>query len=456
MLIPKLKPIGTIITLCIVSLLSPVSYFSTHSHAVGANAAILSQTPAATKLELPVPSGPFAVGRIAYHWTDSSYREPFSLQMGAPREVMVYVWYPAAKSKVAGQTAPYLPDFSAAQKVVSEADLKSMFRPTPYSMIQQSGLPLTHTVEKTKISSLTAKYPLLVFSHGWGNTTLLYTAELEDLASHGYVVAAIDHPYDTTFTIFPGPRVVLFAQEKFDTESKKPNGLVDYAKERVEEMATDTRFVIDKLTQYDKKASLGAPFAGHLDLRRVGSFGHSIGGLAAVRACQIDKRLRACMNQDSDVDDGAPFILTTSAGKSLDQPLLFFAINGDKFSQRVVNPKDEQLVQMKLTRAEFNTIILRQQKIQNEVLASVRGGSYRVTMIDMPGISHRSFSDLTLMSVIGDATNGADSLHNYQIIQSYTRAFFDKYLKSQKDSLLDQKSSLDPLVRVDRFSPAAQ
>jgi hypothetical protein len=115
-----------------------------------------------------------------------------------------------------------------------------------------------------------------------------------------------------------------------------------------------------------------------------------------------------------------------------------------------------ELVQMKLTRAEFNTIILRQQKIQNEVLASVRGGSYRVTMIDMPGISHRSFSDLTLMSVIGDATNGADSLHNYQIIQSYTRAFFDKYLKSQKDSLLDQKSSLDPLVRVDRFSPAAQ
>src|SRR5882672_11481302 len=155
MLIPKLKPIGTIITLCIVSFLSPVSYFSTHSHGVRASAAILSQTPAATKLELPVPSGPFAVGRIAYHWTDSSRREPFSLQMGAPREVMVYVWYPAAKSKVAGQTAPYLPDFSAAQKVVSEADLKSMFRPTPYSMIQQSGLPLTHTVEKTKISSLT-------------------------------------------------------------------------------------------------------------------------------------------------------------------------------------------------------------------------------------------------------------------------------------------------------------
>ena len=456
MLIPKLKPIGTIITLCIVSLLSPVSYFSTHSHAVGASPAISSQTPPAIKLALPVPSGPFAVGRITYHWTDSSRPEPFSLHMGAHREVMVYVWYPAAKSKVAGQTAPYLPDFSAAQNVVREADLKSMFRPTPYSIIQQSGLPLTHTVEKTKISSSTIRYPVLVFSHGWGNTTLLYTAELEDLASHGYVVAAIDHPYDTTFTIFPGPRVVVFAQEKFDTETKKPNGYIDYAKERVEVMATDTRFVIDKLTQYDKNASLGAPFAGHLDLRRVGSFGHSIGGVAAVRACQIDKRLRACMNQDSDVDDGAPFILTTSAGKSLDQPLLFFAVNGDKFGQRVVNPTDEQLVQMKLTRAEYNTIILQQQKNQNEVLASVRGGSYRVTLIDRPGISHRSFSDLTLMVVTGDATKVADSLRNYQIIQSYTRAFFDKYLKGQKDSLLDQKSSLDPLVRIDRFSPAAQ
>ena len=60
------------------------------------------------------------------------------------------------------------------------------------------------------------------------------------------------------------------------------------------------------------------------------------------------------------------------------------------------------------------------------------------------------------MSATGDAMKGADSLHNYQIIQSYTRAFFDKYLKGQKDSLLDQKSSLDPLVRVDRFRRAAQ
>ena len=316
---------------------------------------------------------------------DKSRPEPLSSQNEARRELMVYVWYPVAKSKTDTQTAPYISDFPLVQKVISETDLKDMFRPAPYSLIRASGLPRTHTVERAKMAASATKYPILIFSHGWGNTTLLYTAELEELASQGYVIAAVDHTYDTTFTVFPDDRVIPFAQSVFDKETKKPRGYVTYAKARAEVMAADVRFVIDQLALYDKKRSLGAPFAGHLDLGRIGAMGHSIGGLASVRACQTDTRIRACLNQDSDVDDGAPFILTTPAGKRLDQPFLFFAVNADKFSPSVVSPTEEQLTQMKLTRAEYNEIILRQQKVQNEALASVRGGSYRV-ILDIPKI----------------------------------------------------------------------
>ena len=218
-------------------------------------------------------------------------------------------------------------------------------------------------------------------------------------------------------------------------------------------MAADVRFVLDQLALYEKNSSLGAPFAKRLDLRRVGALGHSIGGLASVRACQTDGRIRACVNQDSDVDDGAPFILTSPARKRLDQPFLFFAVNADKFSPSVVTPTDEQLNQMKLTRAEYDVMIRRQQRVQNEALAGVGGGSYRV-IIDTPGITHRSFSDLPLLAASGDPATARDSLRNFQIVVAYTRAFFDKYLKGRKDSLLEQKSSVDPKVRVDVFGPA--
>ncbi|HKR60638.1 MAG TPA: hypothetical protein VJS64_13035 [Pyrinomonadaceae bacterium] len=405
---------------------------------------------------LPVPSGQFGVGRVAYHWIDASRSEPLSSQSGGRRELMVYVWYPVAKSKTDLKTAPYIDDFPSVQKVISETDLNDMFRPAPYSMIREAGLPRTHTVEGAKTASwATARYPTLIFSHGWGNTTLLYTAELEELVSHGYVIAAVDHTYDTTFTVFPDNRVIQFAQAVFDAETKKPGGYVNYAKARAEVMAVDVRFVIDQLAVYNKRRSLGAPFAGHLDLRRIGALGHSIGGLASVRACQIDPRIRACVNQDSDVDDGAPFILTTPTGKKLDQPFLFFAVNADKFSPSVVNPTEEQLDKMKLTRPEYDKIILRQQKVQNDALASVRGGSYRV-ILDLPSITHRSFSDLPLLAAGDDPTKTSDGLHNFQLVVAYTRAFFDKYLKRQKSALLDQKSSIDPKVRVDSFVPSLQ
>jgi hypothetical protein len=37
----------------------------------------------------------------------------------------------------------------------------------------------------------------------------------ESQTSHGYVVAAVDHPYDTTVTLFADGHVAKFAQDRF-------------------------------------------------------------------------------------------------------------------------------------------------------------------------------------------------------------------------------------------------
>jgi|SRR5215469_10104468 len=93
-----------------------------------------------------------------------------------------------------GKTAPYLPGFDAAKSKLSQDDITDLFRLAKYN----GSLPDTHTIENAPIARDDKKFPLLLFCHGWGNPTFLYTAELEDIVSHGYIVAPVDHPYETT------------------------------------------------------------------------------------------------------------------------------------------------------------------------------------------------------------------------------------------------------------------
>src|SRR5262245_11414882 len=59
-------------------------------------------------LVLPTPTGPYAVGRMEYVWTDQSRTDFFAPHAGTKRELVVWAWYPAVRVPGA-QTAPYLP-----------------------------------------------------------------------------------------------------------------------------------------------------------------------------------------------------------------------------------------------------------------------------------------------------------------------------------------------------------
>jgi hypothetical protein len=404
--------------------------------------------------QLPTPSGKFSVGRVTYYWTDRSRLELLSPKKGTHREIVVYVWYPVPHTANGGASAAYFPDFEAARAAISDNDFKDMFRPAD-KLIQKAGVPPTHTVEGARMSRNDAKYPVLVFSHGWGLQSPLYTATMEDLASNGYVVAAVDHPYDSTVTIFPDGHIAKFAQERFDAAAKKPHGFIDYAHDRIDLMAADIRFVIDKLSQYNNTPELGAPFAGHLDLSRIGAFGHSIGGMTSARACQIDNRIRACLDEDSTDDLGSPFSVVTSGSIPKQPFLLFIAASADIFSAQAVHPSDESLSKQKLSRAQYDEIVQKQQKKQNELLTEIGGGAYRVMLFDLPGFTHRSFSDLPVIAASDDHPKLESTLHNFQIAQEYIRGFFDKYLKADQHTVLDSKSLPDERVKVDRFGPAA-
>jgi predicted dienelactone hydrolase len=403
---------------------------------------ILCGGPAAkadTAPALPPPTGPYPVGRITYHWTDSARADILAPNPAARRELVVDVWYPAQAAT--GQTAAdYLPDFAALQRAVGDAGLRAEFGPAYEALM--AGRVRTHSVENAPFARRLGRCPVLIFSHGFGVLSRTYTAQLEDLASQGYVVAAIAHTYETMATVFPDGRAVPFASEPWKASRTTEESSMAYQDDRMKSWAADIRFVLDELKREDRRRPGRAPFAGHLDLRRVGAFGHSAGGRAAALACRNDPRMRACLNEDG-LARFSPF--DRAAIRRLEQPFLLFVAQPPP-----TPPTDEELAQMGLTRSAAEALIKQLHAEQDAAMESTGRGSYRVTLA-MPGISHSSFSDRPLLQAVDDPDKRQEAVRNLQTIRAYTLAFFDKSLRGARNTMLDRMQT-DATIKVEPFS----
>jgi predicted dienelactone hydrolase len=87
-----------------------------------------------------------------------------------------------------------------------------------------------------------ARWPVVLFSPGNTVPRSIYTTFVEDLASHGFVVVAIDHPYSVAIVVLPDGRTAIQAGSgapvvPFET--------------RVGVHAADLRFALDEMTRLD-------------------------------------------------------------------------------------------------------------------------------------------------------------------------------------------------------------
>jgi Predicted dienelactone hydrolase len=190
----------------------------------------------------------------------------------------------------------------------------------------------------------------------------VYSAQFEDLASHGYVVAAISHPYDAIVTIFPDGRPVTYSDKRWPTV---PSMEGEANLNQLEWHANDIRFVLDELSRANLAGSSGLPFAGHLDFTHVGAFGHSFGGIAAAHACQLDRRFKACLNEDGIVAKRPLFL--DVRGWAMDQA--FMLILHDPPTRPLT---DEQVAQMKMPRQRIEAIVKRLDADQEAALRNSR------------------------------------------------------------------------------------
>jgi hypothetical protein len=152
-----------------------------------------------------------------------------------------------------------------------------------------------------------AGYPLLIFSHGWTGFKEQNSGQMEELASHGYVVASINHTYGAILTVFPDGRVVPWNPEALPDDVSLDE--YDIASNLlVRQWAGDIGFTIEALKTND----LGAL----VDFDRIGVMGHSTGGGAALEFCRFHDSCDVVFAMDPWIEPASTAVRSDGIGQN--------------------------------------------------------------------------------------------------------------------------------------------
>ncbi|MGW4895594.1 alpha/beta hydrolase family protein [Kitasatospora sp. NPDC004240] len=338
--------------------------------------------------EFPEPSGEFAVGTRVVQWTDPQRPETFTADPNDPRTVVVQLWYPAQESPAGTRRAQYLGRTEDEARTVADA------------LAHQVGLPgflidgLPHARSRAVFDAPVAgggeRFPVVLFSPGSGGVRTQNTAWAEELASHGYVVAALDHPYDSAAVLLADGRTVTTATASSGDRDKDDELAAGWTTVR----AADLRFVLTRLDGLDRGESAD-PLTGRLDTARSAVTGHSMGGAAALQAARQDHRFAAVIDLD-----GYPHGPTTPA---LDRPAL--ALTQD------ITPATDPRYPPRLT----------------EALDSTTATGYRLTI---PGAAHLTFMDGPLyLPPVPSIVGSLGRTESPRVVAAATLAFLDAVLR---------------------------
>jgi dienelactone hydrolase len=382
--------------------------------------------------QIPTPPGPFGVGRVAYEWIDATRPDGHSIDPQAHRDLMVYLWYPAQKGE-AGRAAEYLPgakqmDADPAVRPILQEEFESNWP----SIV--SGAIASHAIENAPVVRSPRRLPLVLLAHGLGGTSFECTALIEDLASHGYVVAAVENTYVAAAVVFPDGRIIRAYHEPEPpglSPEQRFQRMMKGAGEEINTGAADLMFALNRLTELNKGNEEKFVLRGRLDLNRVAAMGHSAGGAHATLACQLDLRFKACISLDGAMPPVAAFP-ESPGGKWFSQPVLLLEV--DHTGQRR-GFDDAQ-----------NDAYLKKKEDQ---LGRCRAGSFDV-VLKAPGLVHGSFSDFSLLAAGGRPADTEGALHNLNLTESYVAAFLDASLNHGKSSLLDDRAD-HPEARVKQY-----
>lgn len=341
---------------------------------------------------LPAPTGRHPVGTTSLYLKDTSRPDPWVPSVPY-RELMVSLFYPATSAT--GPKKQYMTP-KESQAVLAEGGITSV-PPDVLSTVRTNAV-----VDARPAARRPHCRPLLVLSPGFKKPRATLSTLAEDLASHGYVVAVVDHTYENVATTFPDGRVTTCAacgeyNEPFWWKLERGR-------------AADVTFVLDELTTPHAKwrgASLINP-------ARIAMAGHSVGGSSAAQTMLADPRVRAGIDIDG---------MTNTPIPGLARPFLFLGR-------------------------------------QNTYTPGTPGGAVDTWERDWPnltgwkrwlvvaGMEHASFTDIGVLADQAGVDIGADTsgTRGAAITRAYVRAFFDLHLRGTPQPLMRKPSPRYPEV----------
>jgi hypothetical protein len=174
----------------------------------------LSTSSRAARPPDPGDLGPYAIGHTSFVVVDT-HTDPSSPQVRGTRPIGVNVWYPVDPSDVFGKAHdglyPYDPIYPVRQPPPTSPNWIAISSdwefpcddlpappagsPDPRSLCESRTTHFPPTYEGV-IPSAHAPFPLVLFSPGWNNATVINSLLAERIASHGFVVAVVAHYHD--------------------------------------------------------------------------------------------------------------------------------------------------------------------------------------------------------------------------------------------------------------------
>src|SRR5215207_749503 len=351
---------------------------------------------------IPTPSGSYQVGTRIYELTDSARREVYSGK-DEPRRFSIQIWYPSEISP-SDERASWM----AKAKIFAPAIAMQIGMPSFF--LDHLALAKIPAYQESTVASSDQAYPVILFSHGWNGFNAQNTSQALELASHGYIVIGIQHTYGAVITVFNDGTVSK------NNPSALPAGAPTEEYETAahilsDQWSGDMGFTLDfmRLQNNDPKS----PFHALVDFERVGVYGHSTGGGAAIEFCGTDTRCKSLLGMD-------PFMRPVSyevIDSGVPQPSFFM------FSQRWIDDVES-----------------RNNELFHKFYPNV---TEPVGVISIDGTSHYDFADLPLLSPLAPQLGLKGPINGKRvttIINDYLLSFFNMTLKGETTGLFEYQS----------------
>ncbi|KAH8590857.1 PAF acetylhydrolase family protein [Bisporella sp. PMI_857] len=359
---------------------------------------ILALASRAISLSFPPLRGKHLVGTVAFEVIDYSRTDPYA-PTPRPRDIMVSAFYPIKHKRRYPLAKPYAPAYA------SYLDATVGLQPGT------AATAVTQAYEGAYLHATSGKVPsVLFFSPGYGMSRQDYAAALSNLASHGYLVLGIDHPYDTAFIVYP--------------DGHNVTGINLLTSPETIILATDTRVKdvqsVLNLLSTNKTIAKNIPgLHGPLKNTPIGVFGHSLGGATAATALFTSPRFRCGVNLDGT-------ILGPVVEAGFSQPFMFAGTPSHNLTSD----------------ASWTTLY-----------SKLRGFKLAITVA---GAEHSTYSDQAFLydelrkvgaiPDLGDLFGTIGGARMLEIEDAYLTAFFDRFLRGDKDPLLNGPSGQFPEV----------